>query len=281
MIQSLLIMAAGASSRMKSSVAKDIGTVATEQANNRTKGLIEIGEDGKPLLYYLLRNAQVAGYKTIYLITAADATFFRSTIRSLPNLNQLHLVFVTQHIPKGRIKPLGTADAVFQALEQFPELQTNRFSVCNSDNLYTVSAFRKLRSLEQGSGLIAYDSDSLNFTKEKIAGFALLVLDSDFYLQNIVEKPAAADLNKATDEHGSIYISMNAFTFDGNVFFSFLRDCPINLNRDEKELPTALLNMIQVYPTSVRGIPMQEHVPDLTTKVDLLLLEDYLNLQKR
>ncbi|MGY8968679.1 MAG: sugar phosphate nucleotidyltransferase [Flavobacteriales bacterium] len=281
MIQSLLIMAAGASSRMKSSVAKDIGTVATEQANNRTKGLIEIGEDGKPLLYYLLRNAQVAGYKTIYLITAADATFFRSTIRSLPNLNQLHLVFVTQHIPKGRIKPLGTADAVFQALEQFPELQTNRFSVCNSDNLYTVSAFRKLRSLEQGSGLIAYDSDSLNFTKEKIAGFALLVLDSDFYLQNIVEKPATTDFKNAADNHESLYISMNAFTFDGNVFFSFLRDCPINLNRDEKELPTALLNMIEVYPNSVRGIPMQEHVPDLTTKEDLLLLEDYLNLQKR
>ena len=281
MIQSLLIMAAGASSRMKSSVAKDIGTVATEQANNRTKGLIEIGEDGKPLLYYLLRNAQVAGYKTIYLITAADATFFRSTIRSLPNLNQLHLVFVTQHIPKGRIKPLGTADAVFQALEQFPELQTNRFSVCNSDNLYTVSAFRKLRSLEQGSGLIAYDSDSLNFSKEKIAGFALLIFNPDFYLENIIEKPAITDFKNAADNHESLYISMNAFTFDGNVFFSFLRDCPINLNRDEKELPTALLNMIEVYPNSVRGIPMQEHVPDLTTKKDLLLLEDYLNLQKR
>ena len=281
MIQSLLIMAAGASSRMKSSVAKDIGTVATEQANNRTKGLIEIGEDGKPLLYYLLRNAQVAGYKTIYLITAADATFFRSTIRSLPNLNQLHLVFVTQHIPNRRTKPLGTADAVFQALEQFPELQTNRFSVCNSDNLYSVNAFRRLRSIEQGSGLIAYDSKSLNFTKEKIAGFALLVLDSDFYLQNIVEKPATTDFKNAADNHESLYISMNAFTFDGNVFFSFLRDCPINLNRDEKELPTALLNMIEVYPNSVRGIPMQEHVPDLTTKEDLLLLEDYLNLQKR
>ena len=281
MIQSLLIMAAGASSRMKSSVAKDIGTVATEQANNRTKGLIEIGEDGKPLLYYLLRNAQVAGYKTIYLITAADATFFRSTIRSLPNLNQLHLVFVTQHIPNGRTKPLGTADAVFQALEQFPELQTNRFSVCNSDNLYTVSAFRKLRSLEQGSGLIAYDSDSLNFSKEKIAGFALLIFNPDFYLENIIEKPATTDFKNAADNHESLYISMNAFTFDGNVFFSFLRDCPINLNRDEKELPTALLNMIEVYPNSVRGIPMQEHVPDLTTKEDLLLLEDYLNLQKR
>ena len=281
MTQSLLIMAAGASSRMKSSVAKDIGTVATEQANNRTKGLIEIGEDGKPLLYYLLWNAQEAGYKTIYLITAADATFFRSTIRSLPNLDQLHFVFVTQHIPKGRTKPLGTADAIFQALEQFPELQTNCFSVCNSDNLYTVSAFRKLRSIEKGSGLIAYDSDFLNFSKEKIAGFALLIFNPDFYLENIIEKPATTDFKNAADNHESLYISMNAFTFDGNVFFSFLRDCPINIDRDEKELPTALLNMIQVYPTSVRGIPMQEHVPDLTTKGDLLLLEDYLNLQKR
>jgi len=280
MIQSLLIMAAGASSRMKASVAKDIGTAATEQANNRTKGLIEIGENGKPLLYYLLRNAQEAGYKTIYLITAADASFFRSTMRSLPNLDQLHFVFVIQHIPQGRTKPLGTADAVFQALEQFPVLQKNRFSVCNSDNLYSVNAFRRLSSIEQGSGLIAYDSKSLNFTKEKIAGFALLVFDSDFYLENIVEKPAAADLNKAIDEHGSVYISMNAFTFDGNILYSFLSDCPIHLDRDEKELPTALLHMIQEHPRSVKGIPMQEHVPDLTTKKDLLLLAHYLKTQK-
>ena len=281
MTQSLLIMAAGASSRMKLSVAKNIGSVATEQANIRTKGLIEIGEDGKPLLYYLLRNAQEAGYKTIYLITAADATFFSSTIRSLPNLNQLRFVFVTQHIPKGRIKPLGTADAVFQALEQFSELKTKNFSVCNSDNLYTVNAFRKLRSIEQGSGLIAYDSDFLNFSKEKIAGFALLIFNMDFYLENIIEKPATTDFINAADNHESLYISMNAFTFDGNVLYSFLRDCPINLDRDEKELPTALLNMIQAHPTSVKGIPMQEHVPELTTKKDLLLLADYLSSQKR
>ena len=281
MTQSLLIMAAGTSSRMKLSISKNIGSFATEQANIRTKGLIEIGEDGKPLLYYLLRNAQEAGYKTIYLITAADATFFSSTIRSLPNLNQLRFVFVTQHIPKGRIKPLGTADAVFQALEQFSELQTNNFSVCNSDNLYTVNAFRKLRSIQLGSGLIAYDSDFLNFSKEKIAGFALLVFNMDFYLESIIEKPAVLDFKKAANNNGKVYISMNAFTFEGNVLYSFLRDCPINLDRDEKELPTALLNMIQAHPTSVKGIPMQEHVPDLTTKKDLLLLADYLSSQKR
>ena len=39
--------------------------------------------------------------------------------------------------------------------------------------------------------------------------------------------------------------------------------------------------MNQAHPTPVKGISMQEHVPDLTTKKDLLLLEDYLSTQKR
>ena len=218
-----------------------------------------------------MRNAQEAGYKTIYLITATDATFFHSTICSFPNLDQLHFVFVNQNIPKGRTKPLVTADAVFQALEQFPELQINRIFVCNSDNLYSVNTFRRLRSLVQGSGLIAYDSNLFNFSKEKIVGFALLIFNSDFYLENIIEKPSTTDFNSAADNHESLYISMNEFTFDGNVFFSLLGDCPINLNRNKKELQTALLNMIQVYPTSMKGIHIQEHVTDLTTKDDLLL----------
>jgi hypothetical protein len=38
--------------------------------------------------------------------------------------------------------------------------------------------------------------------------------------------------------------------------------------------------MIQEHPRSVKGIPMQEHVPDLTTKKDLLLLAHYLKAQK-
>ena len=108
---------------------------------------------------------------------------------------------------------------MFQALEQFPELQINRIFVCNSDNLYSVNTFRRLRSLVQGSGLIAYDSNLFNFSKEKIVGFALLIFNSDFYLENIIEKPSTTDFNSAADNHESLYISMNEFTFDGNVFF--------------------------------------------------------------
>ena len=44
---------------------------------------------------------------------------------------------------RGRVKPSGTADALFQALFQFKELRSKDFCVCNSDNLYSVSAFEK------------------------------------------------------------------------------------------------------------------------------------------
>ena len=54
--------------------------------------------------------------------------------QSFENIN---IQFVKQYIPKGREKPLGTSDAVVQALDQFPELKQNIFTVCNGDNLYS------------------------------------------------------------------------------------------------------------------------------------------------
>ena len=276
MTQNLIIMAAGASSRMKSSVSDLVDEHINEQANSRTKGLIEIGDDAKPLLYYLLRNVQDAGYKTVYFVTGRDASFFRSTIEKLPNLEHLEFKFATQFIPEGRIKPLGTADSIQQALDQFPELKKTYFSVCNSDNLYSVEAFQNLRSIEENHGLIAYDLNHLNFSKEKIAGFSLLVFDADFKLLSIVEKPSSEEFRALEETHGTVYVSMNCFTFNGATFYSFLKECPLHPVRNEKELPNAISNLIALGLEAVHGIPMREHVPDLTTKTDILAIEEFL-----
>ena len=276
MTQNLIIMAAGASSRMKSSVSGLVDEHINEQANSRTKSLIEIGDDAKPLLYYLLGNVQDAGYKTVYFVTGRDAFFFRSTIKKLPNLEHLEFKFVTQFIPEGRIKPLGTADAIQQALDQFPELKKTYFSVCNSDNLYSIEAFQNLRSIEENHGLIAYDLNHLNFSKEKIAGFALLVFDADFKLLSIVEKPSLEEFRALEETHGTVYVSMNCFTFNGTSFYSFLKECPLHPVRNEKELTNAISNMIALGLEAVHGKPMREHVPDLTTKTDILAIEEFL-----
>ena len=205
-----------------------------------------------------------------------DDSFFRSTIEKFPNLGQLEFKFATQFIPEDRIKPLGTADAIQQALDQFSELKKTYFSVCNSDNLYSVEAFQNLRSIEENHGLIAYDLNHLNFSKEKIAGFSLLVFDADFKLLSIVEKPSLEEFRALEETHGTVYVSMNCFTFNGASFYSFLKECPLHPVRNEKELPNAISNMIALGLEAVHGIPMQEHVPDLTTKTDILALEEFL-----
>ena len=68
---------------------------------------------------------------------------------------------------------------------------------------------------------------------------------------------------------------MNIFLFDGNFFFKFLKNCPPHPKRDEKEIPTALSNMINDN-IKVIGIPIAEHVPDLTSKGDIIELEKFL-----
>lgn len=118
--------------------------------------------------------------------------------------------------------------------------------------------------------------DFLKFNKKKISGFALLVFDLNFNLQEIIEKPDPDDFKNYSDSKGSLYVSMNLFTFSGDQFYSFLKECPVHPTRNEKELPSAILNMVHASPGSFIGIPMQEHVPDLTNKEDILHFENHL-----
>ncbi len=69
---------------------------------------------------------------------------------------------------------------------------------------------------------------------------------------------------------------MNVFKFDGKMIYHYLKNCPAHLERNEKELPTALLNMIKDYPKTSLGIPFSEHVPDLTAKEDIKTVKAYL-----
>ena len=51
---------------------------------------------------------------------------------------------------------------------------------------------------------------------------------------------------------------------------------PVHPERNDKELPTALLNMIHEYPKCVVVIPVAEHVIDLTSKDDIGVVNAYL-----
>ncbi|MDT0538569.1 sugar phosphate nucleotidyltransferase [Croceitalea sp. P059] len=280
MINNLIILAGGASSRMKKeSTLKGLSEKAVRQANTRNKGLIEIGEKNTPFLHYLLHNAKTAGYLNIYIVIAEKDDLFQAVYGKNEANNSykgLTISFVRQHIVNGRSKPQGTADALYQALEQYPILTKSSFVVCNCDNLYSTKVFTELKKVNSRNALIGYDREGLNFSSERIGKFALMKIDEDGYLMDIIEKPSPEEALSYQDEFGKLRVSMNIFKFDGSLFYPFLKNCPIHPERDEKELPTALLKMIRKKDYNVKVIPISEHVIDLTSKDDISVVEKYL-----
>jgi glucose-1-phosphate adenylyltransferase len=280
MHDSLIILAGGASSRMKKeAITNDLSPEEIAQANERSKGLIGVGASGRPLLDYLLWNAKKAGYKNIYIIIGEQGELFKEFYGSKMKDNDFHglnISFAIQYIPEGRVKPFGTADALFQAVEQYPELNSQFYSVCNSDNLYSAEALRALRETESPNAFISYDRDAMDFPLERISRFAIAKLDANNQLLDILEKPTEEDLEQYKDAEGKIRVSMNAFKFNGDTLYIHLKNCPVNPERDEKELPTVLLNSVKENPNTTAGIPFSEHVPDLTAKEDIADVKTYL-----
>lgn len=277
MNETLVILAAGLSSRMKKSISsKGISSEAIEQANQISKGLIALGKSKRPLLDYLINNARISGYKSIYLIIGEDSKLFKTTYSNNPNFSDLSISFATQYIPDGRVKPLGTADALVQAMDQYPQLKKISFSVCNSDNLYSVNALSKLRENPEINSFIAYDSKHLKFPEDRLSSFAVTILDNENKLLDIIEKPKKEEIDSFQDKRGVIRVSMNIFSFKGDQLYKYVKLCPIHKDRNEKELPIAVLNMIKDFPGSMQGIPIEEHVPDLTSKDDIVEIEKYL-----
>lgn len=278
MTNTLIILAGGASSRMKKSITSDLSDEMVVQANTRSKALILLND--RPMLDYVLYNAKQAGIIHVVIVIGPQGGLFKEYYGNQDQGNDfhgLHISYAVQHIPEGREKPLGTADALLQAIEQYPHLKSNSFLVCNADNLYSTAAFFALRENKNSHAFLNYDRSALKYPMERIARFALTKITTEHYLQDIIEKPEASEVEDYKNTDGTFRVSMNIFKFQGASFHPYLVACPIHPERNEKELPTAILAMVREYPTAMQAIPFSEHVPDLTGKDDIFILNDYLS----
>ena len=275
MTKTIVVLAAGMSSRMKKSVDSNIDDSKANEANNKSKSLITFGN--KPFIYFLLKNILDAGFETVIMVVGKDFEDFKNQIDELKLPSKIEVKYAIQKIPNDRVKPFGTADAVSQTMQQLPELQKTSFCVCNSDNLYSTSSLKLIRENSFENAVLAYDRDSLDFPKERVSSFSILMMDTEFNLVNFIEKPTPEQVSENLDENGKIRVSMNIFKFNGNQSFDFIKNCPINPIRNEKELPSALVNMISEDGLYMRGIPIAEHVPDLTSKADINTIQKLID----
>ncbi|MEO9570228.1 MAG: hypothetical protein ABJH82_01855 [Polaribacter sp.] len=96
-------------------------------------------------------NAKKASYKNIYNVINEKGGLFKEFYGNKKrgnDFNGLNISFPIQYIPKDREKPFKTTDARIRAMEQFPELNNQFYTVCNSDNLYSTKALSLLRKTE-------------------------------------------------------------------------------------------------------------------------------------
>lgn len=271
MTNTIVILAAGMSSRMKKSTDSSIGLTKADEANKKSKSLITFGN--KPFIYFLLENIVDAGFQNVIMVVGQDYEDFKNEMDKFPNISKINIEYAIQLIPENRVKPFGTADAVYQTMDQIDKLKNQSFCVCNSDNLYSTKSLKLIRENSYDNAVLAYDRDSLNFPKDRVSSFSILMTNSEFNLVNFIEKPTQEQVEQNLDDNGKIRVSMNIFKFDGSQAFEFIKSCPVNPLRNEKELPSAIVNMISHDSLYMKGIPIAEHVPDLTSKSDIQIIQ--------
>lgn len=277
MNKNLMILAAGISSRMKKSAdeGKQLDSKLAQEANLKPKSMISVGEGGRPFMDYLLFHASKAGYKKVVLVINEQDIVTENYYMGKDNWG-LNLTYAVQIIPAGRTKPLGTADAVLQGLNSRPEWAGGKFTVINSDNLYSVEALKILREDDHLCAMIDYNRDGLGVEPERVNVFAVIWKDADGFLTDIVEKPGPVEVERAMNESGRVGVSMNIFRLDYDAILPALQNCPLHPERLEKELPTAIKMMMKDNPQAIFTIPLSEKVPDLTSKADILKVQSYL-----
>jgi dTDP-glucose pyrophosphorylase len=277
MTQTLIILAAGASSRMKKSLAdsQQSGLMVSNKA------LIALGSDKTPALDFLLHNAYGAGFKNVILVVAPEGLAFKERYGLAERGNSykgLSIAYAYQHIPEGHVKPLGTADALLQTLKQHPDVAANEFVLCNADNLYSVAALERLRLCSAPNAMMSYARNALLFPIAKIRAFALLVVNAKQQLIQLEEKPDQQTTRDIEQRMGKLLVSMNLWKFNGPNIMQALERCPLHPTRQEKELPVAVQLMISDLNHAVHTLEIAEHVPDLTTAEDIALVEKQLGL---
>lgn len=280
-LRSLLILAGGSSSRMKKSLSSVTLLPSVEEiAQKHHKSLIPFGHRHQPLLYYHFFIAKAAGVQKIFIVTPIENEGFVAFLASQKIRDQfgaLEVHLIPQKIPDKAAKPLGTADAVLQAIEQQPLLAQSTFVVLNGDNLYSSDSLQELFALpEKKQAMIGYSRKGLNFSMERIQKFALIHFDEDYLLTQIVEKPTEVELKQCKTVRDEVYVSMNIFKLYGPTIRSYLASCPLHPLRKEKELPVAIQNYVRSHQSSLVVIPREEHVPDMTTAKDIDVLIDQM-----
>lgn len=262
-VRKAVVLAAGRGTRMRrAEVGADLDLAQAAAADAGGKAMMPI--HGRPFLDHVLSGLADAGLTDVCLVVRPGYDAIRAHYTA-HRPRRLRLTFGIQP------EPLGTAHALLSAE---PFVGAEEFLALNSDNAYPVGAYRALSELG-GPGLVVFERERLlarsNFSKERVAEFAVLAVGADGFLERILEKPAEKDLAAAS---GEVLLSMNLWRFSARIFEA-CRRVPRS-TRGELELPQAVGWAIENLGDRFRTVRSADGVLDLSTRADVAAVSERL-----
>lgn len=250
-----VVMARGLGSRMRRA-SEGVELTAEQQraADAGVKAMISL--DGRPFLDYVISALADAGFSEICLVIGPEHNLVREYYDQLPR-QRVAISYAVQ------AEPLGTADAVLAA-EGFAG--DDRVLVINSDNYYPAAALTQL-TMAPSSALVGFTREAMltrsNIPEERIAAFALASTDADGNLDELIEKPDAAAIERLGSE---ALISMNCWLCSPAIFPA-ARAIPRSA-RGEYEITDAVRRAISD-GDPYQVIPVNEGVLDMSHRSDI------------
>lgn len=254
-VSTAVLLARGLGSRMQRRDTSVALEPAQEAAAARgQKGMIPDAR-GRPFMAHIISGLADAGIDRVVVVVAPDHAIIADHFNRQPP-TRVRLDYAIQ------AEPDGTARALLAAA---PAVGDAAFLVLNADNLYPAVALEALVDLGE-PGLVAFARAGLieggGIDADRVRAFALLRVDREGYLAELVEKPDPAQFAAMADAG----VSMNLWRFDPDIFTA-CRDVPRS-TRGEYELPEAV-TLARQRGARFRVVAAHAPVLDLSRRSDV------------
>ncbi len=261
-IEKVVILARGLGKRMRKT--EEGATLEAGQEAVAATGVKAMLPFGRPFLDYVLSALADAGFRRVCLVVGPEHGVMREYYTRTAPPRRVGVEFAVQ------AEPLGTADALLSAQEFIAQ---DEFVVMNSDNYYPVGALTTLCKMGE-PGAVLFEREGLlkgNVPAERIREYAVVTVDSDGYLADIIEKPDDASLRAAGENP---LISMNVWRLSP-AFFLACEQVEIS-SRGERELPQAIRLAVRSLGLRLKVVRSREPVLDLSRRADVTSVADWL-----
>lgn len=263
------------------------------------KQIEPIGPNGEIILDYSIYDARQSGFrKFIFVINREMELAFRARIeQSIGNHGDISYVYQDLDdlpdgfpVPKGRVKPWGTAHAVLSCRHAVH----SSFAVINADDYYGRSAFQSLADyLRQASSqkstydfcMVGYKLEN-TLTEHGHVSRGICTINQDGQLISVHERTHIqkfGDKMKYSEDgrswieiHQDSVASMNIWGFTSEMFVelasrfkSFLVDNQTALTTAEYFLPEVVNQLLAENKAVVKVLPTDEHWFGVTYQEDV------------